>query len=485
MINYNIINYIFPRTIAERGVLAYVAALTLVTLLFFNQSLPWWLLVWGLISVVLFFNGSAYCSKRWSMVKPMKFEQKVLVLAILIRIVYVIFIYYFNQYQYDSWGESNHDDADWYVPTGVEIADGWRNGTNVIKGLLDFGIDVSDMGYVIYLAVINFVLLGASDVFIPLILKAFLGAYTCIFMYRLATRHFGEHVGRMTAIFCLFNPNMIWWCGSMMKETEMIFLSTMFVNYADAWLQESKLNTKNIVLTVLSGMAMFTVRTALAAVQVASIAFAVLFSKTRVISTSRKIWVMVLLTISLLIGMGGTIWQDLHEMYDTAKSGEKREARYDNRANRGGTDANTFARYATATVFAPLIFTIPFPSMVYTNQSQEMQMMVNGGNYIKNIMSYFVIVVMFIFMLTGKWRQHAFPLAVLLGYLVALVFSDFAHSGRFHMPAIPYELLFAAYGISIMRTKSIYQRWFMYALVIEVVACVGWNFIKLRGRGLA
>ena len=122
--------------------------------------------------------------------------------------------------------------------------------------------------------------------------------------------------------------------------------------------------------------------------------------------------------------------------------------------------------------------------MVYTFEGQEMHMMVNGGNYEKNIFSFFVILVMVLFLVQKSWRPHVFPIALLIGYLLALVFSEFAQSGRFHMPIIPLEMMFAAYGISLMKRNKKFERWFAYALVVEVVACVVWGWFKLAGRGM-
>ena len=66
---------------------------------------------------------------------------------------------------------------------------------------------------------------------------------------------------------------------------------------------------------------------------------------------------------------------------------------------------NEFAKYAGAAVFAPLIFTIPFPTVVYTQQDQEMQMQVGGGNYVKNIMSFYVIIFMFYMLKNKIWKN--------------------------------------------------------------------------------
>ena len=62
--------------------------------------------------------------------------------------------------------------------------------------------------------------------------------------------------------------------------------------------------------------------------------------------------------------------------------------------------------------------------------------------------------------------------------------SEFAHSGRFHMPVIPMMMLFAAYGIQIAKTNAKMRKWFPIVLVLEVVICLAWNWFKLAGRGM-
>lgn len=76
-------------------------------------------------------------------------------------------------------------------------------------------------------------------------------------------------------------------------------------------------------------------------------------------------------------------------------------------------------------------------------------------------------------------------LAYTLGYLMCLVLSDFAQSGRFHMPIWPMLMLFAAYGIQVAKANPKIKRWFPMVLVLEVLACLAWNWFKMAGRGLA
>ena len=141
------------------------------------------------------------------------------------------------------------------------------------------------------------------------------------------------------------------------------------------------------------------------------------------------------------------------------------------------------------------LITIPFPSMVRPFDGQNVQQLLNGGNFIKNILSFFTILVLFMLLFSGRWREHLVPLSYMLGYIVVLALSTFAQSERFHQPAMPMELMFAAYGIQqalmgVPITKGIgsratYKRWFMLWLGVMFIACVAWNWFKLAGRGLA
>ena len=145
-------------------------------------------------------------------------------------------------------------------------------------------------------------------------------------------------------------------------------------------------------------------------------------------------------------------------------------------------NANSFVKYASASVFAPLIFTIPFSTMVNI-ANQENQMILNGANFTKNILSGLTILALFLLLIRGDWRKHVLPLAVMLGYLVVLAFSNFAHSERFHFPVLPLELMFAAYGVSQLTNK--HKRWFVIWCIGICIANIAWSWIKLAGRGLA
>ena len=230
-----------------------------------------------------------------------------------------------------------------------------------------------------------------------------------------------------------------------------------------------------MIVPVLCILAMFTFRTALAAVMFAALAGALILSSGKQLQTWKKVLYSGIFAIWMFATVGVEIIQETQELW----SG-RTDANYEWRAN--GQNGNEFAKYASAAVFAPAIFTIPFSSMVETPE-QENQMMMNGANFIKNIMSGLTIFAMFALLLSGEWRKHVLPIALTCGYLVVLVFSEFAHSERFHFPILALELMFAAYGLSLVKNK--HKRWFRIWLVFVCLANVAWAYIKLAGRGLS
>ena len=115
---------------------------------------------------------------------------------------------------------------------------------------------------------------------------------------------------------------------------------------------------------------------------------------------------------------------------------------------------------------------------------QENQKLIHGGNFVKNIMSFFTLAALLILLFSGDWRKHVLPLAILCGYLVVLVFSNFAHSERFHQPILPLHMMFAVYGISRMRDLRWVKSGYNYWCVLMIIAAIAWNWFKLAGRGM-
>ena len=251
----------------------------------------------------------------------------------------------------------------------------------------------------------------------------------------------------MAAIFCLLMPNLIFYTGLHLKETEMVFLTVAFVERTDALLLGKKYNFKTIVLPLVLMVLLFFFRTVLGACAVMAFLTTLFFSDSQRVSWAKRLLVALWVGLVALYFVGGNIMLEVQQTWEARGDNQSTSMAW--RAERQG--GNAFAKYASASVFAPLIFTIPFPTIVDT-PGQENMKMIHGGNYVKNITSFFTIWALFLlFFRQRSWRKHLLPLSMMLFYLAVIALSAFAQSERFHLPALPFALLFAAYGVSPMR----------------------------------
>lgn len=461
-----------PNSISRKAITFYFVTLAVVSVVFFSRVLPFVWMLFGAVEVCAFFYFSADLTKRWRMLHPKAFVKELFWTALIIRLVYMVFVYFF--YDVMTGQPFMFYTADEQVYFRVSKI--WsEQGLEVFRIIMK-EIAISDSGEMYFTALMCRIM---GPYVLPVrIGHSLLSALTCVLIYRIAKRHFGESTARMAGIFCMLMPNLIYYCGIHLKEADMVFVTVFFVDCVDVLLSEKKFDYKRLVLVLASGFSLFTFRAALGAVGLITVLIAVVLNKGRLDSLWKRIMLAVVVVVSLSVTtVGDKIMREVNDVWDGRT--ENQAIGMQARAERKG--GNVFAKYATATLFAPAIFTIPFPTMVNV-EGQENQQMIHGGNFVKNVMSGFTIFALFLLLLSGEWRKHTLPIAMMVGYLIVIAFSNFAQSERFHQPALPFELMFAAVGISQLKGRQV--KWIDYWLFFVLVANVGWAWIKLAGRGL-
>ena len=476
---------IFPKWLSTYPIVIYILALVVVSFMYSSYSIPWYYMLSGVVSMMVFFLYGAKAAKDTSIEKIRKeknYEKKIFIIAFVPRLLWMLLIYtLFMQNYGDAFGFENAD-AVYYDDLGQFVASLIENGNfHFYDEISHYGgnDDIADMGYGIYVGFVYW-LTGNSIIAVRL-LKCVWSSLTVVLIYRLAKRNFGEQTARIAAIFCALWPNFWYYCGTHLKETEMVFLGVLFVEQADQMLRSRQFTAWKIIPVMLIGAALFTLRTPLALVAFLSLIFSVVMSSSKVVNWGKRIIVGALAIALIGVTMGNRIQEQARMLTEQAQSGYQK-GNMDWRAER--EHGNAFAKYAGAAVFAPMIFTLPFPTMVRPFDGQNVQQLLNGGNFTKNIISGFTIFALITLLISGKWREHLLPLSFLLGYLVVLAVSAFAQSERFHQPAMPFEFMFAAYGLSIAVTKKKYKRWFTYWCALIFIAAIAWNWFKMAGRGL-
>ena len=460
----------FPRFFSTRAIICYVVTLVLVSAMFISHTLPFQYMLFGIVPVAIFFTYASQLTINWRRFSEGVFVKKLFITSLIFRVICVFFLYYYFLMENDGspFKYGLGDDIFYYYMSKFWSELGFAENVRIMRESFDF----SDRGYPLWLSFER--LLFGDSVLPHRLIKCFIDSFSCVLIYQLAKRNFGESTGRVAAIFCMLIPNMWYYCGMTLKETEMTFLTILFVERADYALHSPKITFGNILLPGAVILIMFSFRTALAAVLLAAMTAALILSPGKQLQAWKKVVYTSLFVIWMFLTVGTEMIQETQALW--AARTENQSVGYEWRAQ-----TNSFAKYATASVFAPLIFTIPFSSLVDI-PGQENQMMMNGACFIKNIMSGFTLLALFLLLIRGDWRKHVLPIAVMCGYLVVLVFSNFAHSERFHFPVLPLELMFAAYGVSQVTNK--HKRWFVIWSVGICIANIAWSWIKLAGRGL-
>ena len=309
------------------------------------------------------------------------------------------------------------------------------------------------------------------------LIKAVWGAWTCVLIYRLAVRNFGESVGRMAGIFAMLMPNLIMYCGIHIKEVEMVFLTVAFVERADYVLRSKNFTFVTIAVPFLLALSLFTFRTVLGATAIFSLITALLFSSEKLLGFGQRVIVTAWLVATVSYFIGGKIASEVEQTWLNRKKTQRTSMEW--RAERVG--GNKYAKAAGAAVFAPMIFIIPIPTMVHSS-TQENQMMFNGGNFVKEILAFFLLFGFVVIVMNGNWRDYTLIGAFMLGYLLVIAFSPFAQAERFHQPALPFILMFAAWGVGNVNNKV--KGYFYLYMIFLVFVILFWGWFKLSGKGM-
>ena len=460
----------FPKTISNRGVLLYVASLAAVSIAFANYAMN---AVWiglGLVEVLAFFLLSNRMTQQWQRVSVRDFTKNLVVTAFLLRLVWVLFSYFFYQSQTGIPFEFGAADSLGYHGEAEWLAGGpW---SYIWHYLFVSRSGVSDSGYSLYLTFVYKIF--GPNVLMARLLKALYGALTCMLLYRLTARNMGERVGRMAGIFAMLMPNLIIYCGMHLKETEMLLLIVAFLERADYVLRAKKYTWWNILLPLALAGSLFLFRTVLGVVALFAFATAVMFSPDRVVGKGRKVMLAVWVLLAIAVLAGGTIRTEVESYWENWDSNQ--DLKRTQQTSRG----NQWAKYATATVLAPMEFVMPFSTMVDTGQ--ENQMVLHAGNFVRNFMGVFVLIALITVLFVKKnWRDFSLVGSFVIGYLGVISLSGFANSERFLLPGLPCLIIIWAYGISELNAKN--YKYFNYWSLIVVVMEVAWAYFKIGSRG--
>ena len=303
----------FPKQITYRAIITYLIALVVISFFYSNYAMKFGYMALGFTFVVSFFSFTNVWSKS-QRESEKELIKTVFLVAVIIRLIWVIVSYFYFidatgiPFEFDAADALGyHEEAKWLA------GEKWSKTWEYYFGKNATGI--SDVGYPLYLTVLYKI--TGPVIIIPRIIKAFISAYSCVLVYRLAFRTFGEEVGKMSGIMMALMPNLIIYCGYHLKETEMLFLEIAFLERLDYLIRNKKASFWTVFPPTILAGCLFFFRTILGLAAIFTFATTVLLSNT---PSMKKGWRRTALigwgVFALAVLSGGTAFTEIEAIWE-------------------------------------------------------------------------------------------------------------------------------------------------------------------------
>ena len=462
-----------PKQIAHRAIFVYLIVLACISMVYLRYSMSWGYIALGITWVAGFFMLAGSLSRHCRKINDRAYVQNIILVALGLRLLWVIASYFYYLHATGTPFEFGSADSFGYHDAAIWLAGSpWSTAWNYYFGPDSIG--VSDVGYPLYLTAL-YKLIG-PNIIVTRIIKACLSTFTCFLLYKLASRTFGEQTGRLAGIMAALMPNLIIYCGYHLKETEMLFLEVAFLERFDYLIRSKRINFFNVLLSTVLAVSLFFFRTVLGAAAIFAIASTlILASAPSMKKTGRRVMLISWGLLFIVALGGGTIATEAEGYWE-----EREENVVDKRYGQT-LRGNQWAQYATGTVMAPMVFVLPYATMVNVD-GQYGQQEKSGGNYIRNFMGLFAILAIIEAFRRKQWRDYITIGSFVIAYLGVISISGFSNSERFLLPGLPGLILLWSYGIATLREKTyrFITPWCFIVFVMEFA----WAFFKLGSRGL-
>lgn len=461
------------RHISLIGIGLYLLALIVISVAFREHALQLKWMLWGIGEVLFFFVLTTVFYPRWKNDKPKVFCHKVFWIALAIRLLYVVFSYYYFYNHAGGPFEGSGDEVGYYTRSAL-LSKYIRKGDFgfVFDFLKGYSLGFSDHGYLIWLTFIHTIF--GRKVWVARIFKALMSAYLCIVVHRLSSRTFGERTGRLAAVMCVFMPLFIQLTGSHIKEMEMIFLSILALERMDYLIRSKKYTLWNILFPILLIGMSFGFRTVIGMCLIFAFLVFVILSPNHLVNRKGKIVALSTTLVVFLVFLFTVIGSEMKIVYMLNFSGT------DYLARKYESLGLKYSELSKSKYLFPGAFVLPLSPMV--DVAPDHNKMFHGTIFIKNFLAFFAMLSIVIAIRQKKCRDFSLIGAYELSYLAIVMFTFTSNSERYHQPAVPLILVMAAYAMTHLRRKDLTLFYIYCGLLF--VALFAWNWIKLAARGM-
>lgn len=456
------------------GIAVYLLSLIISSSILYRYALsPLWI-IWGSATVIGFFLLCFYLNQHCSNDENKTFIKKFFWIALGIRAIYVTSMVYYYYYQTGVAFEYKACDSLRYHYQAAYFSDLIRQGEfHKVVQILKYGtMGFSDQGYTLYLTIL-YSLFG-KNILGPRLLKAIMSAFTCVAIYKLAQRNTDEKTARTAAIIAAFMPQLIHYTGVHLKETEMIFVTTMALERTDYLFKTKRFTFWNIAIPILFTALTFGFRTIIGMILLGSYVIYILIDRDDNFSKKQKSWIIVGITVLSIIFLFTPIGREMIIIFKV----NFRESHH--QVDKYQSLGLKYAELAQAKYLLPGCFTLPLTNLVEI--ANDNQKLMNGTYFIKNYLAFFAMWSLVIAIRKKSLKQFSLIGTFTLAYILMIALSFAANSERYHLPAIPGFIILAAYTMTHWDKKD--RRYFYIYNALLLIAIVTWNILKVDARGL-
>jgi hypothetical protein len=413
-------------------------------------------------------------TKMWKGIPEKEFVKRLFISSLIIRLL-VMFILLVISYQ--TWNMFYYvgaKDEMVYYRVATEASVVWKDfGINEAYNhiLESYKNEISDTGYAMFLT-IPIVILGYSPVVLKIIL-CILGSIVVTRAYRLASLLFDQPTSRLAAILLLLYPISWFYSVIMLKEGLMVLLMI------EAIITIIKLQRSFTVFSMIKVLTLiiiiFFFRSAVSILLMMVLAFSLFMQRKRINIFHNILIAVVVIGIYIYFLKSTGRYDEYYKQY--TETDEYTEQRLEEIKS-----INPLVSLAGAPVYAVLALIGPFPSVVKVpiggGLSHNDYYYNVAGNIFWMILAFFSIYGLY-YAIRHKSKELAPLWAIVIGYQFILFKAMLFTSVRFSYPAKPLLIILAAYGIYQMKSK----KWYPVYLAAALVMIIGWNYVRLKGRG--
>lgn len=428
----------------------------------------------ALLIVVILISSIGHLSKSWLNINGSRYIRRLFWMSFIIRLIVMLILLAISYNVWNMFYIVGARDEQVYYRVASEATAIWhynKISDAYLHIFTSYKNEISDTGYSTFL-MIPMLILGQSPVLIKIFL-CFMGSIIVIRGYKLAGMLIEEPAARLAGIFLALYPISWFYSIIMLKENIMVLM------IIEALILMVKIQRSFRILNMLKVVViiflLFFFRSALSILllTVLMVSFVMQQKKKYVLVNVLLAAIIIIIYINFLKSTGR--YDEYYNQYTNVNEFTQERLTYMEKIN-------PFVAMVGSPVFAVLSYISPFPSVVTVPNAQGLPHSEYYYNVAGNI--FWIVLAFFSFYglyysLRYKRQEMAVLLAFVIGYQFVLLKAMMFTSVRFSYPAKPFLLILAAYGIYKMKSK----KWYPVYLVVALVLIVGWNYVRLKGRG--